>query len=151
MKSKKFNVFVFLMVIVSVVTLALSPMPAHAAQGGVPTDVLSIILKIAIGFAALAGFSKLNAVIVQVLKYAGIVKDGTSSNWAAGLNLAAFIGLIYFGVFQPHVTVEVLDGYAAQIAEIALYVFGFIMQMTGSKPTYDDLKASKVPVLSYHH
>lgn len=110
-------------------------------------SVLDIILKISVGFASLAGVSALVAVLVQVLKLVGVAKDDTAGKWAAGLNLVAFIALVYFGVFQPQIATEVIDGYAAQITVIALFVLGFVTQMTVSKPTYSAFKAAKVPLL----
>src|SRR5512139_2555158 len=84
-------------------------------------SVLEIILKISAGFASLAGVSALVAVIVQVLKLVGVARDDTAGKWAAGFNLVAFLALVSFGIFQPQITMEVLDGYAAQIAVIALF------------------------------
>ena len=110
--------------------------------------VLDIILKIIAGFATLAGVSSLVAVLVQIGKLVGLVKDDTAGKWAAGLNLFAFAVLCYFGIFQPQIALEVLDGYAAQIAVAALFVLGFVTQMTVSKPTYTAFKAAGVPPLT---
>lgn len=110
-------------------------------------NVMDIILKISLGFASLAGVSGLVAVLVQVLKLAGVVKDDTAGKWAAGFNLVAFLVLVYFGVFQPQIALEVIDGYAAQIGVVALFVLGFVTQMTVSKPTYNAFKAASVPLL----
>lgn len=148
--NSKSKVVLFVLVALLVV-LAMVPLPVHAAQAGASPGVLDLIMKVALGFASLVGAAKLNAVIVQVLKFVGLVKDATASQWTAGLNLLLFFVLVYFGVFQPQLAFEVLDGYAAQLSEIALFVFGFVVQMTGSKPTYDQLKASRLPVLSYSY
>jgi hypothetical protein len=95
--------------------------------------------------------SKLVPIIVQFLKVLGIAPDNTANRWAAGLNLLAFIVLVIFGVFQPQLALSVLDGMAGQIAEILLFILGLVVQLTGSKPTYDDLKASRIPLLNFSH
>lgn len=110
-------------------------------------SVLDIILKISLGFASLAGVSSLVAVLVQILKLVGVAKDDTAGKWAAAFNLVGFVALVYFGIFQPQIALEVIDGYAAQIAVIALFVLGFVTQMTVSKPTYSAFKAANVPLL----
>ena len=145
MKTKRFLLLV-LLVVSSFVLMACSPAPVALSVDG-PPDVLSVVLVIAIGFASLAGVSKLVAVIVQLGKLAKIVKDNTADQWAAGLNLLAFGALVYFGVFQPQLALSVLDGWAAQIAEVALFVLGFLVQITGSKPAYEALKASRFPLI----
>lgn len=161
MKGNKF-LFVVTTVLVfgSLLSMAFAPVPASVeasvsespvVQADAEVDALDIILKIAVGFGSLAGVSALIAVVVQVGKVFRLVKDGTSSQWTSALNLLAFIGLVYFGVFQPSIAIEVLDGYAAQVAQIGLFVLGFIIQMTTSKPTYDSLKSANVPLLRFSY
>lgn len=150
MKVRTLFAVVVFIVLLSLLSLAFTFMPAPLAQAPAPT-ALDIILKIAMGFGSLAGVSALVSVLVQLGKILGLVKDGTANQWTSGFNLIAFIGLVYFGVFQPSIALDVLDGYAAQIAQIALFVLGFIVQMTVSKPTYDALKSARVPLLARSH
>jgi hypothetical protein len=148
MKNRSVLLYV-IMLIVCVMTFALVPTSVHAQDGQLPIDrILNAILVIVIGFAALVGVSKLTAAIVSLLKFIpGLIQVGTADKWAAGLNLIFFVGLVAFRVFQPDISLEVLDGYAGQIATIAVFVLGFIVQMTGSKPTYDQLKEAGVPLI----
>lgn len=144
--------FVFVVVLVALASMAFMPLSApQAVQVTEESTALDIILKIAVGFGSLAGVSALVAVIAQIGKVFGLVKDGTSSQWTSALNLLAFIALVYVGVFQPSIAIEVLDGYAAQVAQIGLFVLGFIIQMTTSKPTYDALKSARVPLLRFSY
>jgi hypothetical protein len=145
MKTKLLYVVI---AVVLICTLFL-PAPARAAQaeGNEFERILGSIVVLVVGFAALGGFSKLTAAVISLLKLTGLVRDGTSSQWAAGINLMFFVGLVAFRVFRPDTTLELLDGYAGQIAQIAVFVLGFMVQMAGSKPTYDQLKAAGVPLL----
>jgi hypothetical protein len=147
MKLKMFSA-VWLIVALSVFSLAFTPLHIPLTSA---TNPLDVIITIAAGFASLAGVAALVAVLVQIGKYFGVVKDATANQWTAGLNLIAFIALMYFGVFQPSLTLALLDGYASQIAEIAVFILGFLVQMTTSKPVYALLKYAKVPVLGYSH
>jgi len=140
--------------IMLVISFLFAPISVHAlgsAQITLPPDVLGVIVKIALGFASLVGVSNLVAVLVQLLKIIHVAQDSTASQWAAGLNLMAFIALVYFGVFQPQISFDILNGYAAQITTIILFMLGFVVQITQSKPAYDALKASQVPLLSYSY
>jgi len=144
MKLKSFLLITILLMLV----VAFGSTPVHAQTGELPFDrILNAVLIIVVGFAALIGVSKLTAALVSLLKYTGIVQDGTSDKWTAGLNLVFFIGLVVFRVFQPDITLEILDGYAGQIAQIAVFVLGFFTQMTGSKPAYEQFKAAGIPLI----
>jgi hypothetical protein len=150
MKEKTLSAVLWLVVLLSVFSLAFSFMPAPAAQVPAPTP-LDIILKIAMGFGALAGVSALVSMLVQIFKLAGLIKDGNTGKWTAAFNLAAFVVLVYFGVFQPSVALEVLDGYAAYLAQIALFVLGFVVQMTTAKPVYAAFKNARVPLFGFSY
>jgi len=139
-----------ILTLIVLLSLAFTPVPFAQVQTASLT-VLDIIIQISLGFASLAGVSSLVAVLVQIGKLAHVVKDGTSARWTASLNLLAFIVLVAFGVFQPGIAVAVLDGYAAQVAQIALFVIGFVVQMTTSKPVYVALRNARVPLLAYSY
>lgn len=148
MKVHMSAVMLLIIVFAAFATMAFMPMTLPDLQVPEPT-VFDVILRIAVGFTSLAGVSALVAVLVQIFKLLGLVKDGTAHRWTAGFNLIAFIVLVYFGVFQPSVAVSILDGYAAQIAQIALFVLGFVVQMATSKPVYSAFKTAQVPLLRY--
>ena len=141
------RLFVSLMLLVSLLLMAFAPMAVHA-QEPTPPDPLGVILTISVAFAALVGVAALVAVLVQIGKLIGIVKDATANKWAAGLNLFCFIALVLLGVFRPDLTLDFLDGYAGRIAQALVYVLGFVIQITGSQPVYARLKVAKVPLLS---
>lgn len=146
---KKKLLFPLILVTVLMLLVACSPMPALLATADVPlpAEVFDIVVVIMLGFASLVGVSKLVTVLVNLLKLTGLVKDGTSAQWAAALNLIAFIALVLFGVFRPDLTMELLDGYAGQIAAVLLFVLGFITQIVGSKTGHDALRSANVPLI----
>ena len=63
--------------------------------------------------AALAGVGALIAVLVNIGKTAGLVKDGQATTYVAGLNLLALIGLFALKVFKPDFDIGGLDTPAA--------------------------------------
>jgi hypothetical protein len=148
MKAKRLFLFVTLMTIISLPLMAFAPMAINAVQEPSPPDPLGVILVISIAFASLVGVAALVAVVVQIGKLIGVVKDSTANQWAAGLNLLCFIALVLLGVFRPDLTLEFLDGYAGRIAQALIYVLGFVIQITGSQPIYARLKAVRFPLLS---
>lgn len=92
-------------------------------------DLSNLVLQ----FVALAGVGALIAFVVNALKTAGVVKDGTSATWATGFNLLGLVVLFVLRVFVPSADVGKLDGAAATIAQIGVLVLGLITQMLGSK------------------
>lgn len=149
MKTKRFTVLL-LLATVMLILMACSPMPAVVAAAGVPplpAETFNIVVMIMLGFASLIGVSKLIAAVINLLKTIGVVKDGTSAKWAAALNLLAFLTLVLLGVFRPDLTMELLDGYAGQIAAILLFVLGFISQIVGSQSAHIALSNARVPLI----
>lgn len=154
MKSKSTFLFVFVLSIMMIPMLAFAPFglvqssPPTAPLVTVP-DPLGVILAIAIAFGSLIGTAALVTVLVQIGKLVGFISDGTSSIWAAWLNLGCFIVLVLLGIFRPDLTLDFLDGYAGRIAQVLIYILGFIVQIMGSKPIYVGLKSAGVPLLGF--
>ena len=100
-------------------------------------------------FANLAGVAALVAALVNILKNFGVVKDGDAQKWSAGFSLAAFIAFVALRLFAPEVDVEGMDAQASQIAELALYVLGFFLQMGLPVRVHEFLSRGRVPFIGY--
>ena len=96
---------------------------------------------------ALGGFAALIAVVINVLKSFGVVKDGQAGTWATGFNLVGLIALFVTGIVAPDFQVTGLDANMAQIAEILTLVFAFITQNWISKGTHEVFASGSVPLL----
>ena len=96
---------------------------------------------------ALGGFAALIAVLINVLKSFGVIKDGQAGVWAAGANLAGLIGLFVAGIVAPEFDAAGLDGNMAQIAEILSLIFAFMVQNWVSKGTHSVFSSGGVPVI----
>jgi hypothetical protein len=81
----------------------------------------------------LAGFAALIAAIINILKTAGLIKDGQAQSYSAGFNLVGLAALFFLQVYRPDLDVGGLDGNAQQIAEILTIVFGYVVQLGGAK------------------
>ncbi len=115
-----------------------------------PPDVpiLDMILKIAVAFSTLAGISGLITALVAIATWAGAIKtDTVAHQWTSVLNLLAFVALVVFGVFRPDLDLTFLDSVAARIAAIALFVLGFLTQITVPGTVNKLLFRARVPVL----
>lgn len=95
----------------------------------------------------LGGFAALIAVVINVLKTIGVVKDGQAGVWASGFNLAGLIGLFVAGIVAPEFDIAGLNENMAQIAEILSLIFAFILQNWVSKGTHTVFSSGQVPVL----
>src|SRR5687767_8037579 len=126
MKTTRF-ITLLVVIILSLALMGFAPM----AQESADSTVLDAIIKIVVSFATLAGVSALVTALVSILRWAGVIKtDESAGRFTAGLNLVAFVVLAVFGVFRPDLDLTFLDGLAAKAATIALFVLGFLTQMT---------------------
>src|SRR3990167_2247463 len=107
------------------------------------------IVTIAAQFAALAGAGALIALVVNVLKYAGVVKDGQAVTYSLVLNTIGMVALIAIKVFRPDLYVAQLDGIAAQVAAAGVTLFGLFVQLYGSRLGHQAVAG--IPVLGKSH
>jgi len=116
-----------------------------APQTAPPVDLPSLLTQ----FMALAGVGALVALIVNILKTAGVVKDGDAITWATGFNLAGLVLLFFLKVFAPAADIGQLDGIAATIAQIGVLVLGLITQLLGSKVGHLSVRGTWIIGKSY--
>ncbi len=92
------------------------------------------------GWTSLVGFAALIAVLINILKLAGVVKDGTAQTWSAGFNLAGLMVLFVLRVFHPELDLSGFDRQAGALAEVAMVLIGYITQLFSSRLTHLALK-----------
>lgn len=91
---------------------------------------LNLILTIA---GSMVGLQLLISLCVDVLKWAGIVKDDTAGYWSAGFNLAG-LGVIAVTIgLNPAFDFTALDAQLVTIANFGALIFGYIVQIAGTK------------------
>ena len=100
-------------------------------------------------FTALAGVGALIALVVNVLKTFGLVKDGQAPAASLLLNLAGVVALILLKVFKPDMDVAGLDATAAAIASAGVTLFGLFVQLWGSRLAH--LAVAGAPVVGKSH
>ena len=88
----------------------------------------------------LAGFAALIALIVNILKAVGVVKDGQAQNWSAGLNLLGLAGILAVNVYVPDYDVAGLDTSVAKFVEVGVVVLSYVVQLLSSKVTHTALR-----------
>ena len=110
-------------------------------------DVNSILLQ----FTALAGFGALIAIVINIGKVVGFVKDGTSQNWNVGLNILGMVLLFALQVFRPDMVVKLpgWDAIAASVAQVATLVLGIVTQIGTARLTNFVVKGMPVVGRSY--
>jgi len=145
MKKTVRLISLLVMIIFSLALMGFAPM-AQEPPGD--STVLDAILTIAVSFATLAGVAALITALVSILRFARVIKtDESAGKFTAGLNLFAFIVLVVIGVFRPDLSLSFLDSLAAKAATIALFVLGFLTQMTVPAPVNRLFFNARVPVL----
>ena len=92
--------------------------------------------SLVVQWGSLLGFAAVIAVVINLLKLAGVVKDDTAQIWSAALNLAGLAGLLLVKVFQPEVDIPGLDQQAAEFANVMTVMVAYISQLLSSKVTH---------------
>lgn len=104
-----------------------------------------------IQFGTLAGVAALIAALVNIGKTLGLVPDGSAAKASAALSLVAFISLVVLNIFAPEVDVEGLDKQAGDLAVVALYILGLVVQLGLPVKFHYFLSDAEVPVVGKSH
>ena len=95
----------------------------------------------------LIGYGALIAMLVNVGKGVGIVKDGMAKVWVTGLNLLLVIALYVAGVYGFDLAGS--DSLAGALADLGALAFVVVVQLGGSGLTHAVVRGS--PVLGVSH
>jgi hypothetical protein len=95
---------------------------------------LAVVLTIA---GAMIGLQLLISLGVDVLKWAGVIKDGTAGKWSAALNLLGLAFIAVTLVVNPLFDFAALDAQLVDIAKFLTLIFGYIVQIAGTKRVHE--------------
>lgn len=87
-------------------------------------------------FLSMLGLQVLIGVLVDFLKYAGVVLEGTSGKWSAAFNLLGLIVVASLSGLYPTFDFLSLDEDLLTFANFAFLVLGMITQSSGSKSVH---------------
>jgi len=79
------------------------------------------------------GLQLLIAVVVNVLKMAGVVDDGTAGKWSAVFNLLSMTGVAALIGVNPQFDFSALDGQFVDIARFTALMITYVVQISGTK------------------
>ncbi len=100
--------------------------------------------------ASLAGWAAFVALVVNLLKTVGVVKDGFAGTLALGLNTVGAL-LLWFGLGLGLVDVQAIDTAAGQAAAIGSVVLTALVGAFGSQQIHGFLKSLEIPVFGFSH
>jgi len=81
----------------------------------------------------LVGLQFLQSFVIDVLKYTGVVNDGTAGKWSAAFNLITLIVVAGWLKFFPTVDIHAIDNQLLELAKVLIYVFTYVTQVVGTK------------------
>ncbi len=97
---------------------------------GVELDVILLIVS------GLAGTFTLIALLINILKYAGVIDEGNAGKWSAAANLVVVITVTVVFKLYPTFDFGGVDAKVAEFARVAGIVFAYIIQIIGSKAVH---------------
>lgn len=83
--------------------------------------------------AALIGLQLMQSFVIDVLKYAGVVDDGTAGKWSAAFNLLTLVAVGVWMKFFPAFDIYTFDNKIMELAKLLIYVFAYVTQIVGTK------------------
>lgn len=84
-------------------------------------------------FGALVGWPLLVALVIDILKILGVVKDGEAGRWNLGLNLLGFVAVGVAIGFYPDIDIVALDARLAELVQIAAYIVTVLVQIFATR------------------
>lgn len=81
----------------------------------------------------LVGLQLMGSFLIDALKYAGVINDGSSGKWSAAFNLIALAAVAVWMKFFPAVDIHAVDNQLLEFAKVCIYVFAYITQIVGTK------------------
>ncbi len=97
---------------------------------GVSLDVILAIVE------SLAGTFTLIALGINVLKWCGVVSNGTSGKWSAVANLLVLLAVAIVFRLYPQFDFNGVDMQIGEFAKVGGLVFAYIVQVVGSKQVH---------------
>jgi hypothetical protein len=94
---------------------------------GVSLDNILLIIE------GLVGTFALIALLIDILKWAGVVNDGTAGKWSAAANLVVLIAVTVVFKLYPLFNFGSIDAQIAEFVKVAGIVFAYIIQIVGSR------------------
>ena len=93
-------------------------------------------------FVLLSGFAAFVAALVDLLKKAGVVKDGWAPTWALGFNILGFVIFAVAKVIAPDLDIAVFDGAFAAVASVLIAILQIVGQQLLSRLTHYGLRGA---------
>lgn len=109
------------------------PVALVAIFGGV-LSLFGIELDVILGIAySMVGAYAVISFVVNVLKWAGVVPDGSAGKWSAALNLVAVVAISVVYGFYPTFDFASLDAKLFEFMSMVAMALAWTIQVIGSK------------------
>lgn len=98
--------------------------------------------------AGLVGLPALWSVIIDLLKFVGVVTDGTAGKWSAAFSIFTIVGVLVAVNFFPSLDIQGTDTLLLEIAKFAGIMVTLLTQIFVAKGTHA-LTSRVIPALSF--
>jgi Mg2+/Co2+ transporter CorB len=98
---------------------------------------------------SLAGVGSLVAVLVNIGKAVGLVKDGQAPMYTTGAGLLVMVILFIAGIIKPDFDVAGTDTVVGQVAQILSMIFSLVWPLISARLTHNAIKGTPILGKSY--
>lgn len=109
------------------------------------TTLLAVVLWV-VGNRSIAA---LVALLVDIFKRFGLVKDGDAGKWAGALSLVGLVGFAAFFMLTPELSFELVDSRVTAVLQIAAVILAYVDQLGFAPKVHEVGAAAELPVLGY--
>lgn len=114
---------------------------------GLPTALVGVIVallawwgltaeQLAAVAASLVGLQLFVSLLIDVLKWAGVVNEGSAGKWSAAFNIITLAGVAFWLNFYPAFDINAVDSQLFELAKVLGLVFAYITQLIGTKAVH---------------
>ena len=145
--SMFFLCFIFILFSMPMLAAQAKTLTAHPPQAAAPADPFGDLVTT---LKSLTGVAAMIAVLVNMGKSAGLVKDGQAGAWSAALNLLVLVGLLVLQTTSNSSLVPAIDTQAGGLASLLPIVLSYILQIFASRQTHS-LVLAGLPLIGQSH
>ena len=113
-------------------------------------DTLALLLAIALWFGGSRVIAAVVALLVDVFKRFGLVKDGDAGKWSAAFNLIGLVGFAAYFMLNPAVPFSAVDETLKLVLDISLVVLAYVDQLDFSTLVHMRGIDNKTPLFYAH-
>ena len=108
-------------------------------------NTLEFVLAVFVWFGGSGAIASAVALVIDIFKQFGLVKDGDAGKWSAALNLLGLTAFTVFFLFNPNVAFAQVDESLRLVMQVVGVVLALVLQLRTTPAVHSEAVWNKVP------